>query len=73
MAILSISLLRNELDKWLKLKKAIDKTPDGRIHDFGAMMNSTYNLNNQALHNEKDHNMALLIMMSKHVKEETKI
>jgi hypothetical protein len=73
MAILSMALLRSELDKWLKLKKAIDKTPNGSIHQFGAMMNTTYNLNDKALHKEKDHNMALLIMMSKHVKEETKV
>jgi hypothetical protein len=73
MATLSMQLLRTEFDKWLKLKKSIDKTPNGSLHRFGAMMNSTYNLNDKSLHEEIDHNRALLLIMSKHVKQKAKI
>jgi hypothetical protein len=73
MATLSPQLLKFELNQWLKLKNAIDKTPDGVMHDFGAMMNTKYNLNDKKLSKEVDHNMALLLILSKHVQQETKI
>ena len=61
------------LPKFKISKKSIDKTPDGSLHRFGAMMNSTYNLNDKSLHEEIDHNRALLLIMSKHVKQKAKI
>tara|TARA_R110000744_G_scaffold76347_1_gene151239 strand:- start:303 stop:524 length:222 start_codon:yes stop_codon:yes gene_type:complete len=73
MATLSAHLLKFELSQWLKLKNAIDKTPKGIIHDFGAMMNSKYNLNDKQLSKEIDHNMALLLILSKHVQQETEV
>jgi hypothetical protein len=73
MATLSMELLKFELSQWLKLKKAIDKTPNGVIHQFGTMMNTKYNLNDKILSEEIDHNMALLLIMSKHVQEKTKV
>jgi len=73
MATLSMELLKFELSKWLKLKKAIDKTPNGKMQDFGAMMNIKFNLNDKKLSDENDHNIALLLMLSKHVQKETKL
>ena len=43
------------------------------MQDFGAMMNIKFNLNDKKLSNENDHNIALLLMLSKHVQEETKL
>jgi len=68
-----MQLLRTEFDKWHNLKKSVDKTPNGSLHRFGAMMNSVYNLKDKGLHEEEDHNRALLLIMSKHVKQEEKI
>lgn len=73
MATLSMELLKFELSKWLKLKNAIDKTPKGKMQNFGEMMNIKFNLDDKKLSDENDHNMALLLMLSKHVQEKTEL
>ena len=65
-----MELLKQEFNNWLLLKKAIDKTPDGKLVSFGVLMAKKYNINDKELNKELDHNMALLRLMSKHVKRE---
>lgn len=62
-------LLKIELDSWLGLKKSMDGIPDGKMTNFGKYMNNKYAFNNDTLHNEPDHNTALLLIMRDHVQE----
>jgi hypothetical protein len=66
---LSMELLKQEFNKWLNLKKSIDKTPNGKLSPFGKYMIKQYNITDKNLEEELDHNVALLILMSKHVQE----
>jgi hypothetical protein len=67
MSDLSMELLKQEFNKWLNLKKAIDRTPNGKISPFGKYMCKQYNIEDKALEEELDHNTALLILMSKNI------
>lgn len=62
-------LLKIELDSWLGLKKSMDAVPEGKMTNFGKYMNEKYAFGNEALHNEGDHNTALLLIMRDHVQE----
>jgi hypothetical protein len=73
MTKLNRETIRIEMEKWVLLKKSIDKTPNGKIQDFGKQMNTKYNLGDKQLEEEKDHNMSLLLLISKHVQKETSI
>jgi len=67
MSKLSMELLKSEMKQWLQLKRAIDKTANGKIWNFGKHMSTKYNLEDKVLEEELDQNIALLHLMSKHV------
>jgi hypothetical protein len=58
MASISVELLRKDYSEWQKLKS---KEP------FGRVMNSRYHFEDKELEKELDSNIALLIIMSRHV------
>ena len=70
MSKLSMELLKSEMKQWLQLKRAIDKTPNGKIWNFGKHMSIKFELDDKMLTEEMDHNVALLRLMSKHVTRE---
>jgi hypothetical protein len=69
MSKISMPLLKIESDNWLGLKKSTDSVPNAKIPDFGKYMNDKYAFLNEALSNETDHNIALLLIMRDHVQE----
>jgi len=58
MASISVELLRKDYSEWQKLK---NREP------FGRVMNSRYHFEDKELEEELDPNIALLIIMSRHV------
>ena len=57
-----MELLKSEMKQWLQLKRAIDKTANGKIWNFGKHMSTKYNLediNVQDLENGKVHVFAV--------------
>jgi|SaaInl3SG_22_DNA_1037383.scaffolds.fasta_scaffold77929_2 hypothetical protein len=59
MAKLSHELIQTHFESWKKLNKS--------KHNFGYIMNELYNLNDKELSEEKDSNMAILILLKNHV------
>lgn len=58
MASISVELLRKDYSEWQKLKSK---------ESFGRVMNSRYHFEDKELEKELDPNIALLIIMSRHV------
>jgi hypothetical protein len=69
MSKITMSIVRMELESWLKLKKSIDATPDAKITNFGKYMNEKYNFLNETLSNEANYSIALLLIVRNHVQE----
>jgi len=69
MSRLSMELLKQEFSKFLKLLKSTGKKPNTELVPFGKYMSEHYNINDTSLEQELDHNLALLILMSKHVQK----
>ncbi len=47
----------------------VDNVPKGNIANFGKYMNNKYSFKNNALSDEEDHNVAMLLIMRDHVQE----
>tara|TARA_R110000782_G_scaffold27954_14_gene70415 strand:- start:1159 stop:1422 length:264 start_codon:yes stop_codon:yes gene_type:complete len=73
MSKLSMEQLKSEMKQWLQLKKALDRTPSGKVTGFGKLMSVKYDLQDKKLEEEIDHNIALLHLMSKHVTKEESV
>jgi hypothetical protein len=67
MAKISMELLTREYKDYLKIKKSIDRTPNGKMNYFGKNINIKYHFNDDVLAEEEDHNQALLIIIKKHL------
>ena len=67
MAKISMELLTRDYKDYLKIKKSIDRTPNGKMNRFGKNMNIKYLFNDEVLAKEEDHNQALLMIIQKHL------
>ena len=68
---ISMELLTRDYKDYLKIKKSIDRTPNGKMNHFGKNMNIKYLFNDEVLAKEEDHNQALLMIIQKHLETST--